>query len=82
MKMLNKHIINIRESMHLDRSKFTSLLLDSIYSLEEEKRREEKRREEKRREEKNYSLSKFSTCCWRNMNFVTAFKNSFHDLSL
>ena len=72
MKMLNKHIINIRESMHLDRSKFTSLLLDSIYSLEEEKRREEK----------NYSLSKFSTCCWRNMNFVTAFKNSFHDLSL
>ena len=77
MKMLNKHIINIRESMHLDRSKFTSLLLDSIYSLEEEKRREEKRREEK-----NYSLSKFSTCCWRNMNFVTAFKNSFHDLSL
>ena len=44
MKMLNKHIINIRESMHLDRSKFTSLLLDSIYSLEEEKRREEKRR--------------------------------------
>lgn len=41
MKMLNKHIINIRESMHLDRSKFTSLLLDSIYSLEEEKRREE-----------------------------------------